>query len=485
MADDVSIRLKLIGAGLFKKDADGASRAIGGVGDSARRAGRSARQAEGSFSRARGQMRQFGQSSLGAQAGVAGVGAGLGAFTKIGVGFNASMESNTVAFTNFLGSTEASKKFLDELYTTAANTPFEFPELVAASRKFLAFGYSAQETKDILTTVGDTVAGLGGGAEEIGRLTAAFGQIKAKGKVQTEEVLQLAELGVPAFKILEKQLGLTSDALQDQLADGAIKSDAAIRALKAGLDDTFGGSSAAQAKTFTGQMSTLKDNFNQLLGQAAKPLFDFLRDTGLPAMNSLVKDLQAGNIGAKQIASSFGVMAGAAATAFAAFKGASLIRRIFRGGKAASYQEGFAAGAAYKAGFATGSGGAGPGAAPGKGGKKQSGFKRFAGKAGRALGPVAGGAAVLGGAQRYLDSDSVGKRLKGISGGGGLLDLFGGSDARPAPRVPAGAVPTGILGAVVNDAIRVANQRPIQIVVNGRVIGEVNADQQSRAKARR
>jgi tape measure domain-containing protein len=48
-----------------------------------------------------------------------------------------------------------------------------------------------------MTAIGDAVAGVGGGADAIDRVSLAIGQMQAKGRVQSEELLQLAEAGVP------------------------------------------------------------------------------------------------------------------------------------------------------------------------------------------------------------------------------------------------------------------------------------------------
>lgn len=210
----------------------------------------------------------------------------------VGIKFNATMESNTVAFTNFLGTTAKAEKHLNQLYKLSATTPFEFADVVNASRRLLAFGQSAEESNKWLRTIGDTVAGIGGGTEEINRMVGAIGQIQAKGKASTEEMLQLAELGIPAFEALAKGTGRTTKQVFDDLADGAISSKEALGALQGYLGKQFGGASAEQAKTFNGQLSTLKDNATQFAGVLSKPVFNWLKDTFLPAASKGMERLQ-------------------------------------------------------------------------------------------------------------------------------------------------------------------------------------------------
>jgi tape measure domain-containing protein len=75
----------------------------------------------------------------------------------------------------------------------------------------LAMGFSAKEVMPTLTAIGDASSGLGLGAEGLDRITRALGQMRAKGKVSAEEMLQLTEAGVPAWAILSKAIGKSTD----------------------------------------------------------------------------------------------------------------------------------------------------------------------------------------------------------------------------------------------------------------------------------
>lgn len=218
-------------------------------------------------------------TGIGIAVGTAGASAGL-----MGLKFDAGMEQSRVAFTNLLGSGQAAERMLGRLYRIAATTPFEFPQLVQSTQLLLGFGMAAKDVVPTMKAVGDAVAATGGGAEQIGRVSLALGQIQAKGKVSSEELLQLAEGGVPAFKILQTELGLTGRQLTQKLAGGAISADKGIAALVAGIEQRYRGMAAAQSKTFSGMLSTLKDNVRLAAGAIAKPLFDALEQDVLPVV---------------------------------------------------------------------------------------------------------------------------------------------------------------------------------------------------------
>ena len=172
----------------------------------------------------------------------------------------ASMEQNAIAFRNMLGSGERAAAFLEELEQFAARTPFEFPGLVDASRKLLAFGFAAEEILPMMTAMGDAVAGLGGGAFEIDRITRALGQMQAKGKIASQEMMQLTELGIPAWQMLADSIGVSIPEAMDLVESRMIDAETGIAAILQGMTAKFGGQMADQATTINGLWSNLMDN---------------------------------------------------------------------------------------------------------------------------------------------------------------------------------------------------------------------------------
>jgi tape measure domain-containing protein len=202
------------------------------------------------------------------------VGAAAAGIVGLGVSLNASAEQTQTAFSTLLGGGEAAKGFLDELRGFAASTPFEFPELADSAKKMLAFGFAAEDILPMMTNVGDAVSALGGGQAEMDRVTMALGQMSAKGKVSAEEMGQLAELGVPAWQMLADSMGLSVAEVMKLASEGKLAADTAIPALLAGMNETFGGGMQAQATTFNGLLSTLKDNASLALQAFTGPLFE-------------------------------------------------------------------------------------------------------------------------------------------------------------------------------------------------------------------
>lgn len=208
----------------------------------------------------------------------------------MGFKFNASMESNKLAMTQFLGSEKLASRELEYLFDIAKYTPFEFSNVTDAARRFLAFGYTLQETNKYLNVIGDTVAAFGGGAENIMRMVLVFGQIKASGRLLGQDMLQLQQQGIPTIKILQEQLHLSGKALA-RIGDLSIPASVGIPALMRGMNQLFGGAARKQAQTFTGQISTLHDNISQLFGGMTQNLFNTARTGLLPSLNRTLNEI--------------------------------------------------------------------------------------------------------------------------------------------------------------------------------------------------
>lgn len=195
----------------------------------------------------------------------------------LGVNFNAMKEQAQVAFTTMLGDGAKARSFLGELQAFAAKTPFEFPELVRASQRLKAMGFEGEQLLPVMRDIGDAVAGLGGGPEVIDRVVIAFGQIQSKGRAMSQEMLQLTEAGIPAWRFLAEAIGTSIPEAMDLVEDRAIDAATTIAAVRAGMEREFGGMMAQQATTWNGLISTVKDNARILAGELTAGVFVTLK----------------------------------------------------------------------------------------------------------------------------------------------------------------------------------------------------------------
>ncbi|MBF0406477.1 MAG: tape measure protein [Candidatus Riflebacteria bacterium] len=191
-----------------------------------------------------------------------------GAIATVGVAsvtLAADLQTQTKSFERLLGSADAADAKLRELQDFAANTPFTFTELTEYTKRLLALGFQASETKSVLTTLGDAASGLGLQADGIGRLIKAFGDIRSKGMLQTQEIKQLAENGIPAFEILAQKLRVSIPEAIEMVEARSIDSGTAIKAFIEGINERFGGMMKIQSEEILGMWSTVRDETENIM----------------------------------------------------------------------------------------------------------------------------------------------------------------------------------------------------------------------------
>jgi tape measure domain-containing protein len=212
---------------------------------------------------------------------------GIGVFEAVKMGFqtiastaidfNAQMEQARIGFTTMLGSAERAEVFLRDMADFAAKTPFEFPELLDASKRMLAYGFAAGDVLPIMEAVGNASAAVGLGTEGINRIILALGQMRAKGKVSAEEMRQLTETGIPAWEILAEAMNKTTAEIMDMQQKGLIPAHEAIQILIEGMNKRFPNMMKNMENTWEGVTSTIKDIWQMTIGKLTENLFEGLK----------------------------------------------------------------------------------------------------------------------------------------------------------------------------------------------------------------
>jgi tape measure domain-containing protein len=185
------------------------------------------------------------------------------------------------------GSATAGNELFNTMEKLAARTPYSFDDIAQGTQKLLAMGFAAKEIPGLMTTIGDTAAATGTGADGVNRITLALGQMQAKGKVTTEEMMQLQELGVPAFRILADATGVSQEALMDMVTKGIIPADQNLQTLIDGMKGEYGGMMASQMNTATQAQA----NFQDATDKATAAVGKMVAPTVIRFYNELAKAL--------------------------------------------------------------------------------------------------------------------------------------------------------------------------------------------------
>ena len=149
----------------------------------------------------------------------------------------------------------------------AKSTPLEVKDVTEAFALLKSYGLDPMDGS--LQAIVDKNEQLGGGMERLQGISSALGQAYAKQKLQTEEILQLVERGVPAWTLLEKVTGKNAAQLADLASKGKLGRD-----VIAGLIDEMGrsaeGAAADNMSTLTGLVSNLSDVWSDFLNRVAQ-----------------------------------------------------------------------------------------------------------------------------------------------------------------------------------------------------------------------
>ena len=170
----------------------------------------------------------------------------------------ANAEQVDIAFNTMLGP-ERAKKMIADLVEFAKTTPFEMAGLNKATQQMLAYGFAANDVIPMLTDIGNATAALGAGQQGIDAITRALGQMHGKGVAASQEMMQLTEVGIPAWDYLAKALHTDVAGAMEMVTKKAVSADVAIAAIRAGMQGDFGGLMIKQSRTLTGVLSNLAD----------------------------------------------------------------------------------------------------------------------------------------------------------------------------------------------------------------------------------
>jgi tape measure domain-containing protein len=202
--------------------------------------------------------------------------AGAVALVKRSLDLSAELEQNQTAFSVMLGSMDKAKALMQDIATTASATPFEIPELASSVRQLLAFQVPAAEVIDTVKMLGDISSAT---RKPMGELAMIFGQARAQGRLMGQDLLQLANAGIPIYEELATHLGKTTAEIRDMTEKGQIGFNDMLDVFQKLTSEggLFFGMMGQQSRTFSGLMSTLRDSIGQLLTAFGTPIMTALK----------------------------------------------------------------------------------------------------------------------------------------------------------------------------------------------------------------
>lgn len=205
---------------------------------------------------------------------------------KTGINYNAQLEQYQVALTTLTGSADEAQKIMEQIKEDAAKTPFDVSGLTQANQLLISAGVSSDRARKDILNLGNAISATGGGNEELSRMAVNLQQIKNVGKASALDIKQFAYAGIDVYGLLADYMGVARDEATEM--DITYEDLTGALAFASQEGGKYYGAMEEQSKTLNGQMSTLKDNFMNFAGEAAEPLFNFLKDSALPVLNDLL-----------------------------------------------------------------------------------------------------------------------------------------------------------------------------------------------------
>ena len=217
----------------------------------------------------------------------------------------ADLEKLEVSFISLTGGAKQASQMMQQLNQFTAKTPFQIDAVAKSARQLIASGTDVSQVNEQLQFLGDIAATSGTSIDEI---AAIFAKVNAKGKVELENLNQLAERGIPIFKALADATGLPAD----KLGAGAVSVQQFNDVLKSfASEGGFAeGAMLRLSQTVSGKFSTALDNAKiaaASLGDQLLPIASQILDK----FTALAKKFTELDAGTKRIAIAVGAVTAA------------------------------------------------------------------------------------------------------------------------------------------------------------------------------
>lgn len=241
---------------------------------------------------------------------------------KSGVEYNASMQSYLTNFKVMLGSEEQAAAKLAEIRKMEASTPFSLDDLTDGTQTLLQFGIAVDDTTGVLQQLGDISLG---NADKLQTLVRAYGKMSSAQKVTLENVNMMIDAGFNPLNQICTATGESMADLYKRISDGKVsfaELESAVSSATSQGGQFYNGMLEA-SQTFSGRMSTLKDNVSALTGELTGGLFEALGELVVKVNEAAVSFLD-DKEKMSQLKDTLGNLASvvtAAGAAFVAYKG--------------------------------------------------------------------------------------------------------------------------------------------------------------------
>lgn len=192
----------------------------------------------------------------------------------------------------------------------AVKSPFQIKELVTFTKQLAAYRIESNKLYDTTKRLADVSVGLG---VDMGRLTLAYGQVKAAAYLRGTEVRQFTEAGINMYGELQKlfktrdQADYTTAQIVDMISKRKVTFEDVEQVFEnlTSKEGIFYNMQEIQAETLQGKISNLKDSIDVMLNSIGKANEDTLKGS-IDSVKLLLDNWEM----VLEIAKAFGVVIG-------------------------------------------------------------------------------------------------------------------------------------------------------------------------------
>lgn len=204
-----------------------------------------------------------------------------GTILASGVSYNLELEKTEKALSRITGSEEEASKVMQDFINFANETPFSPQEMTEWVQMLMQAGTTAEETKEIITALGNAVSATGGGTDEMNRMVQNLLQFKGASP-EARDLKQFQYAYIDIYGALTDYLGKNAREMEAS----EITYEDVVNALKLASEDggKYANGMASIAETTSVRIEKLKYQLQQLTGT--------LTETLLPVVEKIVGKLE-------------------------------------------------------------------------------------------------------------------------------------------------------------------------------------------------
>ena len=171
----------------------------------------------------------------------------------------AQREKDLISFNTLFKNEQYAKNYLNDLWTVASETPFQYDELTDISKTFASYGLGVGHMIPTIQKIGDAGAALGMETYDMNEIATSLGRMYQGGTVTRELLDIIDDRGINATQMLADAYGVSYGAMLEMISDSEIESQKAFEIILNGMDAAYNGAAKLQGLTFDGLTSTLQD----------------------------------------------------------------------------------------------------------------------------------------------------------------------------------------------------------------------------------